>query len=565
MIRRVAALICLLAAAFPAVALAQPKVTLMPGVTDEKGVQFTPHGAVAFHVITAPKPGGLYAFGPAIAKNLVMGGKERVTEIQRDVSAQATVAGINGDLYNWNDSHPTGVYMEGGVLKHPPVAGRSSIGVDSTGLLHVDRLKFFGTWKGTGQRRPLNGLNQAPANGQVILFTPAWGPATPRVANAAEVVLQPFPPTVPNVDVAGPVTALATGGGTAIPPDGAVLMAVGTMAPKLQAEAPIGTSIASRLILQPSWTGVTDALGGGPVLVRNGKAIFRSLEDFTSDQVSPRNPRAGVGQTADGRILLVAVDGRQPGYSVGMSTFELAQTLVRLGAVTGSAVDSGGSVTVAFDGTLLNRPSDPGGERPVKEALLVKYFGVYAPPPTQGLVTASSAERGEELTYKIVRPSTVTATLTSPNGTPTMLESQAAKEPGVYKFGWSTFDAEGTWRFDVLAVDDLGRQSTIQRTFQYDLTLSSLRVPRTAKQKQGLGVAFTLSRPARVALRIETKLGTTVKALPAVQLGAGESSLRWDGKITARTLAFPGSYVARVLATSEVGKMDLSAPFTLRK
>jgi hypothetical protein len=174
-------------------------------------------------------------------------------------------------------------------------------------------------------------------------------------------------------------------------------------------------------------------------------------------------------------------------------------------------------------------------------------------------------DRGEELTYKIVRPSTVTATLTSPNGTPTVLESQAAKEPGAYKFGWSTFDAEGTWRFDVLAVDDQGRQSTIQRTFQYDLTLSDLRTPRTAKQKQGLTVKFTLTRPARVALRVETKLGTTVKALPAVQLGAGEGTLRWNGKITARTPAFPGAYVARVLATSDVGKMDLTAPFALRK
>jgi hypothetical protein len=568
MIRSAALSICLLAAAFPAAALAQPRVTLVPGVTYEKGVQFTPHGAVAIHVITAPKPGsanGLYGFGPAIAKNTVFGGKERVTEIQRDVSTQATVAGINGDLYNWSDSHPTGIYMEGGVLKHPPSAGRSSIGVDSTGLLHVDRVKFFGTWKGTGQRRPLNGLNQLPANGQVVLFTPAWGTATPRVASAAEVVLQPFPPTAANVDLAGAVTAVATGGGSAIPPDGAVLMAVGTTAPKLQAEAPVGTTIASRMILQPTWTGVTDALGGGPVLVRDGKAVFRSLEDFTSDQISPRNPRAGVGQTADGRILLVAVDGRQPGYSVGMSTFELAQTLVRLGAVTGSAVDSGGSVTVAFDGQLLNRPSDPGGERPVKEALLVKYFGVYAPPPTQGIVTATSAFRGEELTYKIVRPSTVTATLTSPDGASNALESQAAKQPGVYKFGWSTFDVEGTWRFDVVAVDDQGRQSTFQRTFQYDLTLSNLRVPRTAKQKPGLAVKFTLSRPARVVLRVETKLGTIVKTLPAAQLPAGEGGMRWDGRITGKTRAFPGSYVARVVATSEVGKMDLSAPFTFRK
>ena len=47
-----------------------------------------------------------------------------------------------------------------------------------------------------------------------------------------------------------------------------------------------------------------------------------------------------------------------------MTNFELAQTLVRLGAVTGSAFDGGGSSTLAFDGQLLNRPSDSGGERP---------------------------------------------------------------------------------------------------------------------------------------------------------------------------------------------------------
>src|SRR5215216_5935567 len=110
---RRAATIVLLAAAFAPTAAAQPKVTLMPDVTYEKGVQFTPHGAVAIHVITAPKPGGLYGFGPAIARNTVIGGKERVTEIQRDVSTQATVAGINGDLFNSTDSHPTGIYMEG--------------------------------------------------------------------------------------------------------------------------------------------------------------------------------------------------------------------------------------------------------------------------------------------------------------------------------------------------------------------------------------------------------------------------------------------------------------------
>src|SRR5207253_3876286 len=129
------------------------------------------------------------------------------------------------------------------------------------------------------------------------------------------------------------------------------------------------------------WANVTDAVGGGPIIVRNGKPVFRSFELFTAAQLAARNPRTGVGQTADGRILLVAVDGRQPGYSTGLTNFELALLMMRLGAVTASALDSGGSTTMAFDGKLLNRPSDPGGERPVAEALTLFYYGVYAPPP----------------------------------------------------------------------------------------------------------------------------------------------------------------------------------------
>ncbi|MBA3842484.1 MAG: hypothetical protein H0X39_07675, partial [Actinobacteria bacterium] len=279
------AIVLLLVTAFvaPAAAAGAGPVSLMPGVTYTKTVEFTPHGAVVVHVLTAPRSGdenGLYQLAPVLARGVV-GGLQRVTQLEKDASATSTVAGINGDLFNVKDSHPAGVFVAGGVLVHPPSAGRSSIGIDSAGVVHVDRVKFFGTWKGTGQRRPLNGLNQVPAPGQVVLFTPAYGARVPVVAGAAEVTLQPFPVSVPNADLSSTVTAVATGGGETIPADGAVLMATGAVAPKLQAEAPAGTPVTSRLILQPAWTGVTSALGGGPVLVRNGKAVFRSLEDFT--------------------------------------------------------------------------------------------------------------------------------------------------------------------------------------------------------------------------------------------------------------------------------------------
>ena len=539
----------------------------MPGVTYEKTVEFTPHGAVVIHVLTAPRPGdqnGLYQLAPVLAKGTVLGGKERVTQLEKDVSNQATVAGINGDLFSATDGHPAGIFMQGGLLLHPPLSTRSSIGVDSAGALHVDRVKFFGTWRGTGQRRPLNGLNEVPKAGEVILFTPAFGARTPVVPGAAEVVLQPFPAAAPNVDLAATVTATAVGGGTAIPPGGAVVMAAGaTLAAALQAEAPVGTPLTTRLILQPAWTGVVSALGGGPVLVKNGKPVFRSLEDFTNDQISQRDPRAGVGQLADGRIILVAVDGNQPGYSVGLTSFELAQTLVRLGAVTASAVDSGGSVTVAFDGQLLNHPSDPGGERLVKEALLIQYYGVYAAPPPLALVNGDPGKGTQPLSYKIVRPSKVTAQLIGPDNVPRPLETNVQHDPGSYPFTYSTFDVEGTWHWNVTATDDLGRVSTIDRAFRFDTTLRGVTAPKLSIAQAT--ILFTLSRPASVRLRIETQTGVIVRTLPAVALQPGARSVVWDGTLPHGTRAYGGVYVAHVFATSSVGTSDIAVLFAFRR
>jgi hypothetical protein len=563
MLRRIAT-IALLIGIFAAPAHAGVS-ELMPGVTYERAVQFTPHGAVALHVLTAPRPGdqaGLYTLAPVLAGGVIAGGRETVTQLEKDVSAQATVAGINGDLFNAVDFHPAGIVMSGGTLAHPPLAGRSSIGVDSAGVLHVDRVKYFGTWQGAGQRRPLNGLNAAPTPGQVVLFTPAYGARVPRIAGASEVVLQPFPPTAPNADLAARVTAVGTGGGEPIPPGGAVLLATGAVAPKLQAEATVGTNLVTRLILQPAWTGMVSALGGGPVLVRDAKPVFRSLEDFTNDQVSSRTARAGVGQLADGRIVLVAVDGGSPGYSVGLTSFELAQTLQRLGAVTASAVDSGGSVALAFDGQLLNRPSDPAGERPVKEALLVQYFGVYAAQPPLPLLNGDPGRAVEPLSYKIVRPSTVTAELIGPDNVPRVLELSVAHPPGSYPFTFGTYDVEGTWHWHVQATDDLGRASTIDRSFQYDTTLRALTAPRLATGS--LRASFTLSRPARVTLQIETRTGIVLRALPAASLPAGPQQLVWDGSLPHGTKAYAGTYVAHVFATSSVGNSDLVVQFGFR-
>lgn len=566
-----AAAICLLSAVFAAPAFSQPPITqpgtqLMPGVTFDKTVEFTPHGAVVLSVLTAPEPGsqgGLYQLTPVLSHGLVAAAPERVTQMEKDASASATVAGIDGDLFSQATGHPSGILISGGVLVDAPNPGRSAIGVDASGLLHVDRVKFFGTWKGTGQREPLTSINQTPLSGQVVLFTPTYGVKTPVLPGSAEAVVEPFPAAVPNTDLPATVTAVATGGGVPIPADGAVLMATGARVAVLQAEAGVGTPVTTRLILQPDWTGVGAGLGGGPVLVRGGKAVFRSNEDFTDDQIAARTARAGVGQLADGRVILVAVDGDQPGYSVGMTSFELAQTMVRLGAVTASALDSGTSVTAAFDGHLLDRPSDPSGERPVREALLVEYFGVYAPPPPLPLVNGDPGSASETLSYKLVRPSTVTTELIGPGGATQVLENAVAHPPGGYQFTASALPVEGTWRFDVSAKDDLGRVSSAEQTFRYDTTLRGLT---TAAVATGTAtIRFTLTRAASVSLHIETPGGIVVRTLPAQSLTAGAQRLVWDGSLDAGTRATSGNYVADVVVTSSVGTSDLSAPFAFRR
>ena len=67
----------------------------------------------------------------------------------------------------------------------------------------------------------------------------------------------------------------------------------------------------------------------------DGRGVFRAREAFASPLLAARQARAGIGQRADGRLVLVVAEGGRFGYSVGLSNFELA-CAVRLGAVTGS-------------------------------------------------------------------------------------------------------------------------------------------------------------------------------------------------------------------------------------
>jgi hypothetical protein len=550
------------------------RVMMTPGVTYEKQVVFTPHGPVVIHVMNAPRPGGLYALRPVLSNNSVLG-RETVTSMEKRVGASATVGGVNADLFTWDEGLPSGMFMEGGVLDTPPHPRRSSVGITDDGRLLVQRVAMLGTWQGSSGRRPLNGLNQRPGPEGVSLFTPAWGPTTPGANNTVEVTLDPLPPASPFTDLTGTVTSVKPAGGTPIPPNGAVLVGRGASAGRLASEAVVGQSVTARLILRPAWGGVVDAVGGGPLIVQNGAPVFRALEQFTSNQLSLRNPRTAVGQRADGRIVLVAVDGRQPGYSTGLTNFELAQTMVRLRAVTASALDAGGSTTMAFDGKLLNRPSDRGGERAVADGLFVFYYGVHAPAPSLQTLSPNGDGVGEvqSLSFKVVRPSTVTASLIGPDRIPRQTQT-GERAPGTYRLSWSgrspegAPEPEGRWRWVINAVDDQAQQSKVERVFYLNNTLGYLRVKpsRVLVRRRGgsLRVGFRLAHSARVTLTIETASGARVRTITR-GLGRGQKSIRWNGRYGNGVRAFSGPYVARVQTSNSFGPAKLERRFYVRR
>ncbi len=570
--RKVVLIALLAAGAFAVPAHAQP-TELMPGVTYEKQVRFTSHGPVGVNVLTAPRPGGLLSLQPVLSNELIPG-TEKLTAIEQRLSGSLTTAGVNGDV-TAGGGRPDGFLMRNGALDHDPRTARTSIGIDTGGQLHFDRISTFGFWQGAKGRHAFTDVNEPPGSTGTTLYTPAWGPTTPAASNAVAVVLRPFPAARPSVDLAGTSAQVVPGGVAAIPPDGAVLVDRGAAATALQAELPVGQAVHVQFRLLPDWPsmGVVAGLGGGPLVVRNGKPVFKAGESIPALDLALRQPRTAVGQRADGSIVMIAVEGGLPG--AGMSNFELGQTLAALGCVSGSALASGPASGMAFDGRLLSAPP-PGGAPAIADALLLEYAGIVASPPSAPVVSPNGdgVAESESFTFKVVRPSNVTVRLQGPDGG-LRVNTTSQLAPGTYPFTWNARRADGTpeqegpWSFTVTGVDDLGRTSTHTRMFSLDLTLGApkavtpaLNVPRP---KPRAVATFVLTRSARVTERIETPGGVVLRKLRAVAAGPGTLTVAWDGKAGTGGSVYSGRYVAHVTAVSAIGTSDLSAQFAVRR
>jgi exopolysaccharide biosynthesis protein len=230
-------------------------------------------------------------------------------------------------------------------------------------------LKFSGEVSLGHVKHAVQGLNRQPAPDELVVFTPQFHRTTLTNADGIEVVVRRN-----RVVSVGDLQ-----GSSAIPVDGFVVSAVGKAREWLKDKVRKGRSLKFSWRLNPiepgndqKWQRANNILGAGPQLIKDGKiAITNVQEKITPAFVNDGHPRTAIAKLASGKILLITIDGRLPGESIGMSLTTLADLLLELGAVEAINLDGGGSTTMVIHNKIVNRPSDQTGERPVSDAILV--------------------------------------------------------------------------------------------------------------------------------------------------------------------------------------------------
>lgn len=96
---------------------------------------------------------------------------------------------------------------------------------------------------------------------------------------------------------------------------------------------------------------IRDGFQYRPTLILNGEKV---VEDSAGWGLQPRTV---IGQCKNGVVLMLVVDGRQVGYSIGATMEDCADILLQYGAVTAGACDGGSSSVIGYDGEVINKPS----------------------------------------------------------------------------------------------------------------------------------------------------------------------------------------------------------------
>ena len=414
--RRVAVLLALWQAA--SLALAQPARSLTapdgspvqvwerliaPGLTLRSEVDYAAPRTV-YALRWSPQVPGLLA-RTEVGGGRVFGmedGRSR-EEVSGLVRRGNGVAGINGDFFP-TTGDPLGVMIRDGELISRPDPRRAGFGWGPSGS-RVVRADWSGALLlDNNEIIPLNGINEAcPENG-VVVNTSGASLATAVVPCVFAVVrVAPGVRWTPNGLWTGTVDLLVADQPSQIVAPGTVVFAARGARTGALTRLKRGQTVRFRM----ATTGLDglelpNVIGGGPQLVRAGMPFVDwEAAGFNAAFAQNRHPRTAIGQTAEGDLWWVVVDGRQA-MSRGATLVEMAEIMRRLGCVEAVNLDGGGSSALHLLGIVVNRPSD-GVERKVANGIVLQGNVPFAPGESEiAIMGPRSLRMGQTITYGVV-------------------------------------------------------------------------------------------------------------------------------------------------------------------
>jgi hypothetical protein len=330
-----------------------------------------PDGVTA-HVLTVDL--GATSSVDTVLSGGALRGMLRTSTMARQAGA---VAAVNGD-YSLSSGRPVHVFAHDGELgQTAQVLGRA-VGLDATG-----------TKVSMGFPSVTNSLSVQTETSTATIAVPRWNSGAADAENVAAFTSAgaglETPPAndcyaglAPSgertvhpdggIDTPLTVTGRRCGGDAPMVPAGSVVLDGSAFHPSGDYVSALRPGAAGQLSQSLGFPGAVDVLGGNPMLVIGGVVQYRDVEG--SGGYFDPNPRTAVGITPDGKLVVVVVDGREYGYSAGMTLRRLADFMVELGCRDAINLDGGGSSTMWLNGRVANRPSDP-TERLVSSALVV--------------------------------------------------------------------------------------------------------------------------------------------------------------------------------------------------
>jgi len=302
-------------------------------------------------------------------------GRRKTSALASELSQGGGAVGgaVNADFFLFDPPGvPTGAHVSGGDVVTGPGA-RPVFAIGSDGRPWIGVLSVSGVAVSALDSIPIVSWNRL-APGGLAWFDARFGSTVDTSSGSVRVTMSSLRGLVQSIDTAPAPTPIPSSGG---------VLVLGPRVPApvrarflLAARARGRFDVEMRLVpVHPS-----EAVGGFPVLVHDSLEV-PGLDSAGAVTFAPvRHPRTIVAVASRGRrILLVTIDGRQPGYSVGTTLRESARLALALGATEAINLDGGGSTTMVVarsspDTTrfeVVNRPSDAQGERLVGNALVV--------------------------------------------------------------------------------------------------------------------------------------------------------------------------------------------------